>query len=229
MIKDQKNNKITCIAKNLALFGILLIFIISSLTLIINTKAADDIEWEIMLNFDEPGGAHDYVIFGEKPDANDKGFPDMYDMPKPPAPIDPYIRAWLDNNLTEPYNILLADYRKSPDTYKIWNLSVIWNPLDESSTTITISWNIQNTTNIEYDSIKFYEKGNSNPIFDLLDETSYSSLFKANEPQQFQIICQYDNSKGKTDNIEISPLSLIIALIIIVIIALLIIYWKTKR
>ena len=228
-MKKYYKNKITNITKVLVVFGILLPFIISTLTLVMNTKAADDIEWEIMLNFDEPSGAHDYAIFGEKPDANDEGFPDMYDMPKPPAPIDPYIRVWLDNNLTEPYNILLADYRKSPDTYKIWNLSVIWNPLDESSTTITISWNIQNTTNIEYDSIKFYEKGNSNPIFDLLDETSYSSLFKANEPQQFQIICQYDNSKGKTDNIEISPLSLIIALIIIVIIALLIIYWKTKR
>ncbi len=229
MKKDYKKNEITSITKMLVIFGILLLFIISSLALIVNTEAADDIEWEVKLNFDEPTGTYDYVIFGEKPDAKGGPLNDEYDMPKPPAPMMPYVLAWLDDNLTEPYNRLLADYRKSPDNYKIWNLSVIWNPLDESSTTITITWNIQNITNLEYDSIKFYEKGNSDSVFDLLDETSYSSVFQAYELQQFQIICQNENSNGKTENTEIPSLYLIIALIIIVIIVLLFIYWKTKR
>jgi hypothetical protein len=227
MERDIKKDRITSINKKLIIFGIL--FIVSSLAFEINTKAADDIEWDLRLNFSEPGGTYDYVIFGEKPDANDGGNPDVYDMPKPPAPIDPYIRAWLDDNLTEPYHNLLADYRKSPDNYKIWTLSVRWNTLDETSTTITMSWNIQNITNLEYDSIKFYEKGNSNPIVDLFDETSYSSVFQADEVQQFQIICQNENTNGKSDDIEISYLYLIIALIIIVVIVLLVIYWQTKR
>jgi hypothetical protein len=229
MERDINKDRITSINKKLIIFGILFLLIITPLVFEINTKAADDIEWEIKLNFSEPGGTYDYVIFGEKPDANNGGNPDFYDMPKPPAPISPNIRAWFDNNLTEPYNLLLADYRKSPDTNKIWTLSVLWSPLDESSTTITIKWNIENITNLEYDSIKFYEEGNTNPIFDMLDETSYSYFFPANELQHFQIICQNENTNGKTENTEILSLYLIFTLIIIIIIALLIVYWKIKR
>ena len=61
------------------------------------------IEWDVTLNFNEPGGKSDYVIFGEAPDANDGPPADIYDEPKPPLPMPPYLRAWCDDELPTPY------------------------------------------------------------------------------------------------------------------------------
>ena len=47
------------------------------------------IVWDVQLNFNEPGGAYDYTIFGEAPDANDGPPADAYDTVKPPAPMPP--------------------------------------------------------------------------------------------------------------------------------------------
>ncbi len=229
-MKNINKKDSPCVLKKTVVFGILLLIIIGA-TMVseISTKAADDVEWELKLKFDEPGGKYDYVVFGETPDANDGLSPDSYDMPKPPAPMTPFIRAWLNDNLTEPYNLLIADYRKYPDIHKVWNLTVLWLPSDfNASTTINISWNTSNITNLEYDSIEMYRAGNSNPVTDILMDTKYSFICPANEAQHFQIICQGGTSNGKTDTNEISFLYLIL-IIALIIICLLILYWKIIR
>ncbi len=225
------NNKghVSRILKKTVALVMILLFTISFMTSEMNTTAANDVEWSVTIKLIESGGEEDRVIFGEAQDANDGPPYDKYDIPKPPSSPPPSISAWFYDNLSIPYNLLFKDYRKSPDNYKIWNLSVRWNSLDVSSTTITISWDIQNMSSIEYESLKLYKNDESNHVSDLLIDTSYSFLCQAEEIQQFQIIGQKENLNDKTDNIEISSLFLIIALIIIVIIVMLIIYWKIKR
>ena len=99
------------------------------------------IVWDATITFTNPTGQNDYVVFGEAPDAHGGPPADIYDVAKPPAPMAPYIRAYLKDNLTTPYTNLWRDYRFYPDTTKTWNLSVQWVPEDgESPSTITISW-----------------------------------------------------------------------------------------
>jgi len=111
------------------------------------------IEWDVTLNFNEDGGKLDYAIFGEAPDANDGEPPDSYDAPKPPAPQPPYIRAWFDDNLPIPYGKLWEDYRKYPDTKKVWDLYAKWECYDANLTNITISWDVGGFTGCEYNSV----------------------------------------------------------------------------
>ena len=132
--------------------------IISCFILLITTFGVnitgEQIQWDATINFDEPGGGSDYLIFGEAPDANDGPPYDDYDMPKPPSPpFPPYIRSWFNDGLGGPYTQLLKDYRQYPDTQKIWNLSIQWIPSDYvTPTTITISWETNDIDNSEYDS-----------------------------------------------------------------------------
>jgi len=134
MKNNNKKNRLYLI-KNRFIFGIIIILLISAVsTSQIDIKVATigprDIEWDATINFDEPGGESDYLIFGEADDANDGPPHDDYDMPKPPSPPPPYIHSWFDDGLGDPYTQLLKDCRQYPDTHKIWNLSIQWFPSD---------------------------------------------------------------------------------------------------
>ena len=163
----------------------------------------NDIEWSVTLNFNETDGKTDYVVFGEAPDANDGPPVDSYDEPKPPAPpMPPYVRTWFDDNLAEPYNLLFKDYRKYPDTYKVWNLSIQWVPYDYvTSTYLTISWNIDEVDNSEYTSVILYDDG-GNPLNDMLTQNSYSFTCPAMTPQNFNIICKDLNNPPDVPDID---------------------------
>jgi hypothetical protein len=110
-------------------------------------------EWNVTLNFNETGGKMDYVVFGEAVDANDGEPPDIHDAPKPPSPMQPYLRAWFDDNLSAPYGKLWEDFRRYPGTEKTWELYVIWKCSISNLTNITISWDIGRFTGCEYNSV----------------------------------------------------------------------------
>ncbi|GAI20132.1 unnamed protein product, partial [marine sediment metagenome] len=110
-------------------------------------------EWNVTLNFNETGGMKDNATFGEATDANDGEPPDDYDSPKPPSPMQPYLRAWFNDNLSAPYGQLWEDFRSYPDTKKIWELYVIWKCTSSNLTNITISWDTGGFAGCEYDSV----------------------------------------------------------------------------
>ena len=194
MKNNNKKNRLYPI-KNKFIFGIIVILLISAVsTSQIDIKATTtdprDIEWDATINFDEPGGESDYLIFGEADDANDGPPHDDYDMPKPPSPpYPPYIRSWFDDGLGDPYIQLLKDYRHYPDTQKIWNLSIQWNPSDYvTPTTITISWDPNDIDNSEYNTVFLCDNAGS-PITDMLVNNNYEFTCPASTPQNFKIIC----------------------------------------
>jgi len=110
-------------------------------------------EWNVTLNLNETGGKMDYVVFGEAIEANDGDPPDVYDSPKPPTPMQPYLRAWFDDNLSAPYGQLWEDFRRYPDIEKIWELYVIWKCSSSNLTNIMISWDVGGFTGCEYNSV----------------------------------------------------------------------------
>ena len=116
--------------------------------------------WDVTLDFNEPGGAYDNAIFGEKTDASD-GL-DSYDVPKSIPSFPPYIRAWFPTNFPDPHDELWEEYKHYPDDYKTWNLTIQWVPSDYSSpTTVTISWDNDSFTDSDYVYVSLFSINNN--------------------------------------------------------------------
>ncbi|MBE3140210.1 MAG: hypothetical protein IMZ53_06475, partial [Thermoplasmata archaeon] len=162
-------------------------------------KQGRSITWDVTMNFINPGGQNDYTVFGEAPDANDGPPADIYDVAKPPAPMPPYIRAYLKDNLPTPYTNLWRDYRQYPDSAKVWNLSVKWEPEDEESpTTITMSWSTAEVDESEYTSVNLCT--NAGVILqNMLVNNTYTFTCPALVPQNFKIICSVSYPPVVTD------------------------------
>jgi hypothetical protein len=147
------------------------------------------ISWDVTMNFNNPGGQTDNVVFGEAPDAHDGPPADTYDIPKPPAPMPPYIRTYLKDNLPIPYNTLWKDYRQYPDTQKTWNVSIQWYPEDTTSpTTITMTWSTAAVHASEYSTVNLCTTTGT-VLKNMLVDTTYTFSCPALTPQNFQIIC----------------------------------------
>ena len=111
------------------------------------------IGWSVTLDFNEYSGEDDDVVFGEALTANDGPPHDGCDIPKAPEPQLPYIRAWFDDGMPEPYDFLWEDYRQYPDTEKTWNLDAQWESNNSDPTDVTISWDINEFDDCEYASV----------------------------------------------------------------------------
>jgi hypothetical protein len=148
------------------------------------------IVWDVTMSFSNPTGQNEYVVFGEAPDARDGPPADTYDVAKPPAPMTPYIRAYLkDYNLPVPYTNLWMDYRQYPDADKIWNVSVRWEPEDgESPTTITMSWSQTRVDESEYNYVNLTTNAGEF-LKNMLVDTSYTFSCPASVLQNFKIMC----------------------------------------
>jgi len=156
-------------------------------------------EWNLTLEFNEPGSAYDNAFFGEKINASDGQ--DDYDVPKSPPSIPPYIRAWFKTDFSDPYDELWEEYKHYPDSYKDWNLTIQWVPSDYSSpTTINISWNNSLLSNSEYTSVILYDVGNGVNVSDMLVNNSYTFTCPALSLQNFKIICNTNLPPNANDD-----------------------------
>ncbi|GAF97972.1 unnamed protein product, partial [marine sediment metagenome] len=129
-------------------------------------------------------GINDSIVFGEAFDASDGQ--DSYDVPKPGTPPSPYIYAWFDANLSEPYNKLMRDYRQYPDTSKIWDMYIYLQ--DSNSSNITISWDPSRLNNSEYSFVTLKDV-NLNINTNMLLKSNYTYLASNISVRHFQIIC----------------------------------------
>lgn len=179
------------------------IFAISSILYVdVTTASENNIEWNVTLNFNEPGGTNNNVLFGEALDASDGQ--DSYDVPIPPPGIPPYIRPWFDAGLNEPYNSLFYDIKNYPDDSKIWNIYVQWVPSDYiSSNNITISWDISEIIASEYESVVLYDYNNDIAVADMLIVSNYTYASSAMVQYHFQIIC--NSTSTPTNNPPFQP------------------------
>jgi|GEM_PF-5165592 len=184
--------------RGLVISLILLFFGVSILPLVPIVKA--DVTWNVTVNFNEPGGQIDNLTFGEASDAHDGPPVDSYDVAKAPAPMVPYIRAYFRDNLPTPYSQIWRDYRQYPDTEKVWNLSVRWEPEDgETSTTITMSWDLAQVDDSEYTTITLCT--NTGVVLkNMLVEISYTFTCPASVLQSFKIICTSSGNQPPVAN-----------------------------
>lgn len=168
--------------------GILLLFF--AMTFIPVSNASE--VWGVTISCSNITGQFDSVLIGEATDANDGPPADGYDMAKPPAPMTPYIRTWLNDDLPDPYDLLSDDYRSYPDSYKVWNLTIQWMPDGESiPSTITIAWNYGEFSESEYTSVNLCDETGV-PLQDMLTGSSYDFSCPPYIPQNFKVICLAD-------------------------------------
>jgi hypothetical protein len=151
---------------------------------------SDDLEWETLLEFNEPVGTYDNVIFGERTILDS-----TFNVPKSPSSLSPYLRAWFDSGSPDPFDELWEEYKLSSDS-NLWNLLVQWVPLDQgSNTVITISWDRDSFKNSQYESIVLIDASSNEIVSDMLREDSYSFECSALELQNFNILCSSNNNQ----------------------------------
>lgn len=203
-----KNNRLNALKKLITLGLIILLVLTTIITTQIPgaTSNTTNVEWDVTLDFRETSGKIDYVVFGEAPDANDGSPHDSYDVMKPPAPMQPYLRAWFDDNLPMPYNMLWEDYRQHPDTEKVWDLYVRWKSSSPDPTIVTISWDLSEFDGNEYDSIILNRYNPSSHEWefavDVLTEDTYTYTPRWYNEQwltdHFQIVAMTDITPPET-------------------------------
>jgi hypothetical protein len=206
------------------LFIISSIFTLSNLFFINNTKASENTsEWQVTLNITGSDGTKDTVVFGEKIDASDGK--DQEDLPKPPDPPIPFIRASFITNLEAPYNTLWEDYRALSEDSKTWNLTIIWVSDNNSTTNLTISWETSEVLASGYDSVYLHNA----KIIDMKTNSNYQYTSSNSEPQSFQIILQNKELNGASDTNNITSILLIALIIVIIIIIIIAVYIKKRK
>jgi parallel beta-helix repeat protein len=159
--------------------------------------------WSVKIDFTAVENVTDFVVFGEKPDADDGQ--DTYDVPKPPIPGSPYVYAWFDTNLSPPYNTLWEDYKFYPDSNKIWALSLLCDVSEpQGYTNVTIQWNASRVNASEYrnGSVVLYNCENQDAI-NMILSSNYTLNATLNTMYQFQIIC--NEYKGPMASFTYAP------------------------
>jgi len=158
------------------------------------------IRWYVVLNISTTSGKFDTVVFGEVDDASDAQ--DQYDVPKPPAPNEPYVYAYFDAGLSEPYDKLWEEYKDYPDNTETWDLYVKCNTSGPilGDTDVTLSWDTDEVNDSEYDIVELWNA--TEKIADMRTENKYTFDADFDEEYNFLIKCIYthdltvDSSSG---------------------------------
>jgi hypothetical protein len=162
------------------------------------------IRWNVLLIISETGGKYDHVVFGEVADASDGR--DNYDAPKPILPPTPYLYAWFDAGLNEPYDTLQADYREYPDSDKIWDLYIQCNTSGPpiKNTHVTINWITQEVNDSEYATgvVVLYDCSDNSVVADMMRKSSYT--FTATFDIQYHFRIQCNQIKPETYKISLN-------------------------
>jgi len=144
--------------------------------------------WEATLNFEKQGTGYtwDTAIFGEKITASDGQ--DTYDVPKPTIPPTPYIYAYFDARLSDPYQRLWKDYRHFLHEQETWDFYVQSNT-NTGITNVVISWSIANINGSEYDFVDLYDATN-NHLADMKTQNTYILVgLPDNTPIHLKVKC----------------------------------------
>jgi len=219
--------------KRMLLITIIMILIgtgiqtLSNKNIPLSIVSAQQDAWSLTLQITEPSGSGNTVILGGSPNASDDQ--DDYDLPEPPAQMPPYIRAWFTTPFSIPFDKLLHEYKHAPSQRMEWNLSIIWapEPGNDSSTTISISWDPTQAAKSTYGSFQLYE--NNTAVANMLTENSYS--FPSNGTlHRFQIIGQTTSTNGASEqnDLPVLPILLGISVLVIVIIVAFFLYKRKK-
>lgn len=211
---------------------ILCFFVVLSLSPLVEGSPGDG--WKVVLKIESSEGSGNQLTFSEKTDASD-GLDD-YDLPAPPFPPEPppSVNAYFITSFEQPYNVLLNDSRKYPDTEKTWTFSVKWLniPGDESPVNITLSWDASILAETEYTSILLQEYNTT--VADMLEENSYTFTTNGSISHMFTILCSSEGHENiskdnaSSDAKTSTPGFSFFLMLILVIMITIFLSWKKK-
>lgn len=176
------------LVNNLIIFLFSIILITVTIMPTVHSKNEQD-GWEIKLDFSEEGGKMDQIVFGENSFSSDSI--DGSDVPDPGVPpTPPYVNAYFTTPFLYPHTKLMHEFKQysSNNPYKIWNLTLIWQ--GNENTNITISWNLTEYIEFEYDTILLYNDTNV-ILKKMLINNTYTFNCPPLIPQYFKIKCMF--------------------------------------
>lgn len=187
--------------------------------------SAQQDNWILPLRITESSGRGTSVVLKSSPDASDGQ--DALDIPIPPPPIPPYVRAWFVTPYPIPYNNLLNESKNSQSQRVQWNLSIVWMPESENdeTTTISITWETDTVTQSAYTSLQLYE--NSTVIADFRTQNSYS-FESVGRVHRFRIIGEVLSTDNTTDE-QVFPVIQIALGVMVVVVLIFIVIFVFKR
>lgn len=147
------------------------------------TVYSQDTDWVARLRFDSEDITGSTVYFGEKDNALDGK--DDYDMPKPPMPPGVCLYTFASTDFTEPYDKLHREYKKYPDTSKVWDISLIYNWIPPIE--VTATWNSDIIKQTEYGTV-FLKDITNTAMINMKQSDSYT--FTMQNVNEFQIVCK---------------------------------------
>lgn len=180
-------------------------------------------EWQVTIKIEATHEISDTLTFGEKLDAS--GGIDQYDMPKPPEPQPPYIRAWFTTDLSAPHHMLWEEYQSLSKDANSWNFTVRYVDDTENTSVVTLSWTELNLQESGYTSIVLSKEGQV--VSNMLNENQYTYDQLSRTSSDFQIICQRTNNDTLMGN---GSSTVVILIVLIFLIGIVFLYWfRTKR
>jgi len=155
--------------------------------------------WYVTLNFQKLGDPliKDTAVFGEKLDALDGQ--DVYDVPKPGIQPVPYIYAYFDAGLTEPYAKLWEDYRHFLHKEQTWTCKLqAQTDAHPSSTNVVISWDTAKINLSEYDYVGLYD--GTTLLANMKTQSSYTISVLDDQIVVLTIKCQIGHTPVAIDD-----------------------------
>jgi len=149
--------------------------------------------WDASVTATFSGGSDD-AVFSVMPDAT-SGFDNKYDIPEPPPPNPPYVRAYFYYS-----GQILAELHRSclvPENMMEWPLRIEY---DDNIKNITLTWSVENIPS-EY-SVLLYRGGAS--VADMRDNDNYT-FQAASGDYDFRIVVKLPEVGSLDVEVSISP------------------------
>ena len=147
----------------------------------VNAQKETTLNWHYSITF-SGNNMNPILWFGESTNANDGQ--DTYDVPMPPMPPQPFLYAYFDSGLEEPYDKLMYDIKHYPDNYKVWNIKL----LSSNGCNIVVNWEKVKGTEYKIVLLKDLETGNT---VNMKEATNYEFEINSWSMYSLQIVCMF--------------------------------------
>lgn len=162
---------------------IILLMIVSLVTLVIPAQVLGQNDWQATIRSNYQGQQCTCIV-GEKQTASDGV--DSYDVPHPPFfPPGRCFIFCIENSFPDPYKTLWYEYKKQPDTHKIFNFTAFL--MNSNGGMVTIRWLPGEFRMSEYKTVQL--KSGDVVVSNMKKQSNYSFYSNAYQMTFFTIEC----------------------------------------
>ena len=149
------------------------------------TNVSRDAEWQTRL--DVYAGGHTYCVIGERKDAFDGV--DVFDVPCPP--FEPRGRCFVyikQPSFPQPHNKLWMEWRMSHGLLRVWNLTLLYVPMNNEGHDVSIQWDTSMVRSSGYGVFRLIYDGH---FINMKTSSSFSFYSGPYQMTSMRVVCGY--------------------------------------